>query len=373
MNKKIGFRVGERFFENKLSALQHAGGDIDKLELYFMDEVWDQLDWTQEPKQSWHELLDQAANRIRSNYQHVALFFSAGYDSLTILNTFNRNNLLLDEVILFAREWDDLQIEESKVAYQYSLMLKNTVWPNLKITHYYRTPEHTIQYYSNFKDNWSDGSRGDLLQFTKEPDMFGNFTGQIINDIHKHTHIYIYGMDKPRVDFYQGKWYSMQVDTLTRYMSNRSGHAFYWSVEDPLIYLKQTWMMINWLEENFDVTHEMVHQLQSINSGPLIYEQWNRFGLGRDPVPTAHARYGTGVKKSRSGGYIDVESSRLRQIVEKTNPNIVKTWANGINELRESFSSAWDESKGLKTVISKKRYVKDYEPKFRLKQQMLGK
>ena len=372
MNRKIGYKVGERFFESKLTALEHAGGDINQLQLYFMDDVWDQLDWAQEPKQSWHELLDQAVIRIRSSYQKVSLFFSAGYDSITILNSFLRNNLAIDELILYGREWDDYQIEESKMAYQYSLMLKNTVWPNLKITHFYRTTDHTVQFYRNLKNKWAHYNPG-LLQFTKEFDLFDQFTGQVVNTVHNDNHIHIFGMDKPRLDLYQGKWYAIQIDTLSKYMTTRNTHAFYWSAEDPLINLKQTWMMVNWMEENFDVTHEMVHQLQNMSLGPLIYEQWNRQGIGRDPVPTAHARYGTGVKTSRSGGIIDNESSKLRQIVEKINPDVVKTWAHGIAELRESFPDAWDEDKGLKTVISKRWYIKDYEPKFRLKQQIIEK
>jgi hypothetical protein len=100
-----GYIVDGIFHHSKINALQAASGDISRLKLYFHDDNWRHVDWTSEPSESWQSLVDRKCHQLRNKYQTLTLFFSGGYDSITILNGFIRNNLKIEELIIWERPW----------------------------------------------------------------------------------------------------------------------------------------------------------------------------------------------------------------------------------------------------------------------------
>lgn len=88
-------------FKTKLSALMHATQIKSDIEFRFNDEFLDQLDWSKEPPLHIDEYYKLRAQSIRDNYDYVLVMYSGGSDSSTIVKTFLRNNISVDEVAIY--------------------------------------------------------------------------------------------------------------------------------------------------------------------------------------------------------------------------------------------------------------------------------
>ena len=51
------YQVGNDKTYNKFEAIKWANGDVSKIHFYFLDDVWDSLDLTVEPTESWEQLM----------------------------------------------------------------------------------------------------------------------------------------------------------------------------------------------------------------------------------------------------------------------------------------------------------------------------
>jgi len=60
---------------------------------------YDKFDWSKEPIESFQELCKLRAQQLRDSYDYIILYHSGGSDSTTVLNSFLRNKIPLDEII----------------------------------------------------------------------------------------------------------------------------------------------------------------------------------------------------------------------------------------------------------------------------------
>lgn len=87
-------------FDNPFAAFLHGSvydpHTFPKFDFY--DSEFSAVDWTIEPPESFQTLCDRRAHQLRNKYDKIILAFSGGTDSITIYNTFLRNNLHIDEI-----------------------------------------------------------------------------------------------------------------------------------------------------------------------------------------------------------------------------------------------------------------------------------
>jgi hypothetical protein len=360
--QNYGYTVDGIFYYTKIDALQAASGDIGRLKLYFHDDAWQQTEWTSEPSDSWQTLVDRKCHQLRNKYQTLTLFFSGGYDSITILNGFIRNNLKIEELVIWERPWLSHLRSEVDYALELAKKIKQQHWPNVKITHMVRQMNHVDDFYRQHKENWIHQA-GNHLGINKLAVRNWEFekNSVIAGGSQSHTHGFIEGRDKPRLDFVDGKWYAVMNDDLLKWCMDSSSEQFYFDSGMPEIYLKQCYMMVDWLERSYNVTHELVHQIQS-HMDPLAYEQWN-LAVGRDRVFNNAARYGIGAKKVEMNGVKSIDNIIIGDCLEKNHKGAYLIWKNGIEEIKHTWSAAWDPKRNdLKTVISKQHFLREYRP-----------
>jgi len=90
-----------KVFNTKLSALIYASKSNQNIEFCFNDHYLDTINWTQEPPLSIDEYYRQRAQSLRDNYDYLLIMYSGGSDSSTIVKTFLRNKIHVDEIGIY--------------------------------------------------------------------------------------------------------------------------------------------------------------------------------------------------------------------------------------------------------------------------------
>lgn len=96
------FTVGDQRFYNNVSALTAQKILKKPINWHYYDDVWAEA----HDKGLWrytdlNTLYSQRARQLRQDYEHVTLLFSGGWDSRNILETFEREGLHIDAVVVY--------------------------------------------------------------------------------------------------------------------------------------------------------------------------------------------------------------------------------------------------------------------------------
>ena len=357
---KMGYTtVGNQWTTSKMHALELAKFDISSIKYHWLEGLFDNIQWDIEPTISLRTMVDQHVKSIRESYDHVALWLSGGYDSFTILKAFIRNGLKIDELLVQQRDWhvNNVNLLDLQTALASAKVVKNTWLPNAKITIVnWGSKDTVIDFYKNHKLDWiyhsagisriSQNSRAVLYEknphIKKSRDRPGNS-------------IQLNGNDKPRVNLRDGKWYSARPDS-TFYQESADRSLQFWFLPD--LYLKQTWMMIKWLESLAEVSHQFVHDLQSHNTSNNFYMQWN-LAMDRE-MPLFPFSWGTGHKQSFGNGIQSDEAQPLLNVIESSNPEIYHRYKIGA-EYMESITQKIVQEGKHPVLLSKEYFIKDFE------------
>lgn len=116
-------------FHSKIKALEYSIRHDKKLNFYYHDEVYRNVQWKIEPVESLTDLYREQAQRIRDSYDYVILCYSGGYDSTNILETFYYNNIKLDKIVTVGALSQD---SHSGVDENHNGELYHNVFPYLK-------------------------------------------------------------------------------------------------------------------------------------------------------------------------------------------------------------------------------------------------
>lgn len=353
MDNFIGYIVDGKKFTSKHQALQAANYDSSKVYFYFMEQVWDHVDWTKEPDLSWDQLMAIRCQQLRNKYQHLCLWFSGGWDSTAILQAFVKNNIPLDEIIIFDRTY--MQDDEVDDAKRYANHVKNTVWPDLKITIAEISFKDTLVPYTIVKDDWLD-LPGANYRFSKNHrSLIHEYNPHVLRSKDQSkgkSRCDIEGRDKPRVHIHDNNWYTFSLDTVCHLAIDSPVELFYFSADLPELHIKQTWMSIHWFESLKDFSTELVHRVQK---GDLFYQEWNR-AIGRCCVENQSAL--NGLQKFQVIESINnQECAKLEDYAEKELGYIWKMYQQGVQHLK-TMTRDVDESETVKISTGKSYLIK---------------
>jgi hypothetical protein len=108
--------------------------------LYYYDDFYQTVNWKIEPTLSLEHLYKLRAQEIRDTYEHVILCLSGGIDSRTILETFHKNKIHIDEIVSVGAFSQDEYAGSSEnnndeIYYNVKTLLNDLYLPNTKITY----------------------------------------------------------------------------------------------------------------------------------------------------------------------------------------------------------------------------------------------
>lgn len=86
-------------------AIDKLGSNFKNAYLNFYDDHYGQYDWSIEPTESFEELKKQRALQIREKYNYIRIWASYAADSGTVINTFLKNNIIIDEIVNYVAKW----------------------------------------------------------------------------------------------------------------------------------------------------------------------------------------------------------------------------------------------------------------------------
>lgn len=330
------------------------------LQYNFFEEVYDTLDWTKEPTQTWEELCYKKCVLLRQKYKKLSLFYSAGRDSHHVLRCFIAAGIQLDELILLdnvllpkrrGELHDDIMPQALKYIQQY---------PSTKLTTITLDNDDFDAY---FTDDWYEKDMSTWLHGMYTVTNFNYMLRNKLNATAEPDTGFILGVDKPRIVIEDGKYYSVVVDkTMEHYhIGLPNCELFYYGPDIPELHLKQTWMTLNYLEKmhgDTAITNEVLVDF----CGNSFSEWYDDFCIscGRGPAFDLSLDIQNGHATRRSG--------RVPELLHKLETDIATNRASGVNfsnavtYLGNNYPSAFngnDPVNGTVGVYSKRYYLKD--------------
>jgi len=202
-----------------------------------------------EPQESLEQLCERRARAIRESNDRVRIYYSGGVDSGYMLDTFIKNNLHIDEIVMAKSGIAEADWEIESVAVPYVESLRTKI-PQTKITILSPTMNDYMEWFKNayWFENYT--KLGKIYGFTALR-LNRKLLSTSINDTGSKS-ANVFGLDKPFIHFVNGEWYTLTLDVSgdERQLdtSDNTFYAFY--QDDPLIYTKQCHLLKRSIESN---------------------------------------------------------------------------------------------------------------------------
>jgi len=256
-------------YRKKFQAIQAAGRDYLKITCNAFDDSFLSFDFSAEPSKTLHELIDERCYQIRDKYPYIKLWFSGGTDSTTILNGFIRNNIHIDEIVVYS------QSLTNNYAHLGNYELNTFTLPYLKDLSKRLTKTKFTSYWVGFEqyekiltDKWFE-QKSDLdLRSMFAPRMRGNNFCNLYGDFH------------PCVEKVGNKFFDIQYDTnnINNY-NHRNIELFFTSSDLPELHAKQCHMVKNHIKQTNDkrdikhIAREFVRDVPVVSEHPNLVKK----------------------------------------------------------------------------------------------------
>ena len=272
INKKLGYYVCDSVeFESKIQAFLYSNKVNKDVEWVFNDHVFASYPWQIEPAETLDELYDRRARDLREQYDYLILSYSGGSDSHNILQSFIRQNLHIDEIVVNTMEKGskDFTVVNSSVKDSWNTGAEHYLQtvPRLKEAEKFlsRTKitildltDHLFQTLEKSNDETWILERKEKLNPVGITRFNYIWFGEMRKKFDKDKKIaVILGIDKPKSLIIEGKFYLRFNDRTANMVSivnhfkdypNSTVEYFYWDPSCAKMLAKQAHTIKKWLE-----------------------------------------------------------------------------------------------------------------------------
>lgn len=355
-NHNSYYCVDNQRFYNKNQALLASNGDATRVKLHFMEHIWDNADWTQEPPHTWQQLCAERALELRDRYKHLALWYSGGYDSYTILQTFIKNNILLDEIVVMDR--NDIFLD-SGLTYALKTVekVKKQYYPNIHINIIQSNVDELGNFYKKYDTDWIYEMVGSTTRLSKTNKLYYTevFDHALKTFKNENTRCNILGHEKCKVYLHDSVWYGFFTDSNLADFIGENIENFYYS---PQLYLKQVHNIIRWFESLPHFSADLVHDIQGRDRKvggvyTRYYAEWN-LAMGRYPLDLVDTASIHGYQKLFfTEDENSIDSKKILDYYEKNDKQVYNIYMSGLNKLKKTFG----QTIGINPTILTKPYT----------------
>lgn len=371
-NKGI-YRSNDKSFFNKIESILEANASGKWVEWDYHDKTFAKYNWNVEPDVALDELYRQRALQLREAYDHLVLFFSGGVDSWNILYTFIKNNIRIDEIYMFGafeaetKQYSLLGASRDPGYYTREIqqalpLVKRLVEnQNVKVSVYDWTKD-ILEAANDLDWIWRAGVRFDPTCMVRS--KFHKVFRQHNELLHRGRRVgFVYGIDKPRLlrDDHSIYFAFLDVimttgtlptnDIMGEYWEN--DEYFYWTPNMPQLAIKQSHVVVNWLQANNKIP--LIKHLNDISS---FHDEDYYREVNRSVYPTWDQNIWQ-IKKPTGAIY-----NELSKWFFDGNFEARLKWESSIYELERVCGKQWfnDNSvrHGLRGHLSQKYKITDY-------------
>lgn len=354
MDRQVGWYVNNIFFNNKVQALEQSNWQVDKVKFYYKDDKLADYDFSIEPKLDWNQLLIRSCLNIRESADHVALWFSGGGDSSTILRTFAENNIRLDELIFYDRVYKVYDYWETESNYTKKQMQDfRKLQPWCKLTVLKIDYDNAEDFYKKFKDQWIYQPYANI-RFSKN--LRWHFIDRHIDmkkSIDKGNRIDIFGRDKPKLICWDDKWWLTFFDSFEYDTYHAGFHHFYW--DDLDILCKQAHMAVKFFERSQEDAEQFCHRVQKNTPGPTYLEYCR--AIGRD-IPEDRFIAEGWNKGSNNPAAPSYESAKILEYAKNDNKQTYQYYTDGFDYIKNKFDMG-NQQEFIGNILGEKYYLCD--------------
>ncbi len=261
VNKGLYWVCDSKVFYNKWQALDYSHSISKPIQFYFFDKDFSLYEWNIEPRESWESLLTLRALQLRDKYDYIRLFYSGGVDSQTMLETFLKSNIYIDEIIVYrgSAATDDCDDEPADdevrlVALPYLKSIEHQI-PKTKITVLETgatwLSENLNESYFYEESTFAIRPWCERHLYRRSPELLRPFEKGLY-------HCDLRGGDKPKVFLENGNYYMAMYDSSRIWdIGDEFLENFYLTPDMPQLHAKQCHMVKNFLKENFPAHSEI--------------------------------------------------------------------------------------------------------------------
>ena len=244
--QSVGYRVGPQVFYNPFLAFLHAAHNTPNETVKFVcyDDVFQNLDWTVEPTESIRDLIDARTRQLAQSYDKIILAFSGGTDSITVYNSFVRQNIFIDEIIISYSSYTNAHPVANA-----DWLLKNHPDKNTIITVLNRNDP---QYYTKFKnESWVLENSGNLGYFNlSAPGAY--FYRHCVDSWGNTNWAMVIGYEKPNIIRGNNQWLAVHLDKVIKpSLSYPNLEYFFLTPDFPKLHLKQNHMLLRYIKQTY--------------------------------------------------------------------------------------------------------------------------
>lgn len=275
------YTKSNKTFSSAIQATISNSSVTEPVYFYYHNHLYKKVNWGVEPKESLPYLYREQAQRIRDTYDYVVLFYSGGYDSTNILETFYYNNIKIDKIVIvgafsqdkYSGDDNNHNGELYKNAFPYIEELGLTAITQVyDYAEMFNSPENFSVY--EYGNDWLEhiGSRYSPTHW-----FWRDIENYVIpNNMLDKKVALIWGKDKPKLYRNNNQFGFKFKDTIAlAYGSNYTKNInvdkinFYWDPHKPDILVKQLHTLLNlgYTEVDEDVDHA-IYNLKK----PLFYK-----------------------------------------------------------------------------------------------------
>lgn len=363
LNNKIGWCYNNKIYHNKIQALEASNYNINELEFQYNKDRLDGYDFSVEPKLSWETLLYDTVVKLRDSASTLALWYSGGCDSQTILDVFARYNIKLDEIVFYDKKYKPYDYYDTEVKYVQSKINEfKLLQPNCNIRIVDVGYTNAQSFYKKLDEEWVLSPFA-TTRFGKNMryNIIEN-NQQLFKDFHDINRIDIHANDKPRLTLYNNNWYMVFMDSLEYDTSHYGFHNFYWDNLDILC--KQSHMATRFFESLSGFTESRLHEIQSNEPG-LIYRDYCK-AIGRSIPADEWMAFGYS-KYTSMRNHEAYEGRVMESFLAKNNDSSWEIFKQGINYMNSKMTvHNLKTSNGGSvgdTVLSKSYFLKNFQDK----------
>jgi hypothetical protein len=295
---------GMPVYNKSQAAYQATIKNTHDVRFYFNDHVYDNFDWQVPIPQTLKELYANRARQLRDQYQHLVVLYSGGSDSSNALAAMLEADILPDEIVYHWAGGADSQKNTANAE------IINAAWPMLEhLSHEYNVKITCFDEYDLYQKFGFNNSEWILqADAVLNPCTYPRY--QMLQNHSPWLDLVqqgqrvglVMGIDKPRVLWENNQWWGTFLDVGFQHNfyqdhiqdSGITIEGFYSTPKSPLITIKQSQVLKNYLDLTYDLDFRHQNFTRSSWNGELYntlvrricYPYWNdaTFSIGKSHV-----------------------------------------------------------------------------------------